>query len=306
MNFTFRHWNRKNYPTKHIIIVEDVIVQQKRILEHFNEIFEPEGLVQISIVPGALAAASIINYCPKIDLIILDHDLPEGNGTDLLNWMKQNNIKIPVITFSGIPANNEHMGNLGAEYSQFGKEDVISGKADVLINVLLELNSGIAETYINECSPNRPITYRYWITPKILVGGNINNHDDWLHLEKTYGIKAVINIETPEITRGINIPNLCEFYAPDNGEAFSKEKIHEVIKFAKMHINNPIYVHCHMGMSRSPHFTYAILRKNYNLSPEEALATVKQALPTDDHQFGFNIHTNSYIESIENALKELV
>ena len=138
MNFTFRHWNRLKYPTKHILVVEDVITQQKRILDHFNETFEPEGIVQISVVSGGLAAAGVIHHC-KIDLIILDHDLPEGNGTDLLNWMKQYNINIPVITFSGIPANNAHMGSLGASHANFGKEDVISGKADVLIKELLAI-----------------------------------------------------------------------------------------------------------------------------------------------------------------------
>jgi CheY-like chemotaxis protein len=305
MNFTFRHWNRLKYPTKHILVVEDVIVQQKRILDHFNEIFEPEGIVQISVVAGALAAAGILNHC-KIDLIILDHDLPEGNGTDLLNWMKQHNVNIPVITFSGIPANNAHMGSLGASHAYFGKEDVISGRADKLINVLLELNSGVAEDYINECSPNKPVIQRYWVTPKILVGGNINNQNDWYHLEKTYGIKAVINIETSEATRGINIPNLCEFYADDNGEHFVKERVHEVVKFAEKNSHHPIYIHCHLGMSRSTHFTYAILRHNYKLSPEDALAKIKQALPTERHHWGFNQHTQAYVESIENALKELI
>jgi DNA-binding NtrC family response regulator len=123
------------YPQKHLMIVEDIISNQRRVLDHFAQIFDSDGLVQISLVPGAIAAASIIKSC-KIDVIILDHDLPEGNGSDLLTWMKAENIKIPVITFSGIPYNNTHMGNLGAEHI-YGKEDVISGNTDVLIKSLL-------------------------------------------------------------------------------------------------------------------------------------------------------------------------
>jgi len=301
MNFTFRHWNRLKYPTKHILIVEDVIVQQKRILDHFNNIFEPEGLVQISVVSGALAAAGIINFC-KIDLIILDHDLPEGNGSDLLEWLKQFSLKIPVITFSGIPSNNQHMGYLGASHPWFGKEDVISGKADSLINVLLELNTGVAELYCNEASPDKPTIPRYWITPKILIGGNINDQSDYKHLEYDLNIKSVINLDGPEAERNIFVPNLLEFYVPDNGEAFSKERIFETIAFAEKHIKDPIYIHCHMGMSRSPHFAYIVLRGVYKLSPEEALLKIKEALPTDRHNWGFNQHSANYIKSIEEAI----
>lgn len=135
MEFTYRHHNRLVYPTKHILIVEDIIDNQKQILDHFRSIFESDGLVQISIVPGAIHAASIM-HTSKIDLIILDHDLPEGNGSDLLTWMKNKNFTVPVITFSGIPYNNQHMINLGATH-KFEKHEVISGKADELIKQIL-------------------------------------------------------------------------------------------------------------------------------------------------------------------------
>lgn len=136
MDFQFRHHNRHIYPKKHLMIIEDIIGNQKRVLDHFSNIFASDGIVQISLVPGALAAASIIKSC-KIDLIILDHDLPEGNGTDLINWMKKNNIKIPIITFSGIGQNNVNMMALGANHL-FGKEDVINGLADELILGILK------------------------------------------------------------------------------------------------------------------------------------------------------------------------
>ena len=57
-----------------------------------------------------------------------------------------------------------------------------------------------------------------------------------------------------------------------------------------------------MGYSRSPHFAYAIIRQNYKLSKEYALAKVKQSLPSDGHHWGFNQHTDSYIKSIEDAI----
>lgn len=133
--FEFRHINRATYPQKHILICEDNITNQKNILEHFLSVFHPEGLVQISVVPGALAAAAIISSC-RVDIILLDHDMPEGNGKDLLIWMKENKKNMPVITFSGIPQNNINMMNTGANYL-FNKGDVINGKADQIIKNIL-------------------------------------------------------------------------------------------------------------------------------------------------------------------------
>lgn len=52
-------------------------------------------------------------------------------------WLKHKNFcDIPVITFSGIPANNEHLKSLGAEHI-FIKNDVIAGKAnDIILRIL--------------------------------------------------------------------------------------------------------------------------------------------------------------------------
>lgn len=136
--FHFRHHNRAKYPQKHILICEDDLMQQKRVLEHFSTIFEPGGDVQFSVVPGALMAASIISST-TVDVIILDHDMPQGNGTDLINWLKNTGRDIPIITFSGIPQNNQNMGLLGAKYASFQKEDVICGRVDDLIRDLVKI-----------------------------------------------------------------------------------------------------------------------------------------------------------------------
>jgi hypothetical protein len=56
----------------------------------------------------------------------LDHDMPDGDGPELSKWMHTINKKIPVITFSGIPYNNEHLAHLGAEY-MFTKQEVFPG-----------------------------------------------------------------------------------------------------------------------------------------------------------------------------------
>jgi CheY-like chemotaxis protein len=306
MDFQFRHHNRMVYPQKHLMVVEDIIHNQKRVLDHFHSIFDSDGIVQLSLVPGSLAAAAMIKTL-KIDLIILDHDLPEGNGTDLLNWMKTNNVNIPVITFSGIPYNNQHMGNLGAAHV-FQKEEVISGKTDDLIKSILGLTvkvegPKIAEHYINTIGHNNIILPRYWVTPNILVGGNIIDQNDWEHLKKDFGIVGVINVDGLS-DKDKSIDNLLECPVPDNGNAFPKEYILQAIDFITKN-NGPVYIHCHLGFSRSPHFTYAVLRGCYLMNKEDALAKVKSSLPSPNHHWGFNQHTASYIRSIEETLSNM-
>lgn len=160
--------------------------------------------------------------------------------------------------------------------------------------------NNVAEYYINELSPNKPKIARYWITPELLVGGNILNMDDLNHLVNDFGIKSIINVDAMQNHEGA-IDNLLQVSVLDNGDGFSEEIVHKVIRFSKKHIHNPIYLHCHMVYSRSPHFAYVILRDS-GLSKEVAYNKVKLALPSNNHLWGFSQHTLSYIDSIEKAL----
>lgn len=305
MQFQFRHVGRPTYPQKHILIVEDTITHQIDVLKHFGTIFDHQGIVQLSVVPGALAAAGILGSGCKIDVIILDHDLPEGNGSDLLAWMKEKGLTIPVLTFSGIPQNNNHMMALGATHS-FIKHEIINGMADVIIKTILGLtvpqpNVGVAEWYMNTYSPQPNPMPRYWITPSLLVGGNVLNAADWAHLEKDFGIKAVINADgQPDPSE---IANICNAYVLDEGAGFPVDIVRKIVSFGKANKDAPMYVHCHMGASRSPHFVYAILRGVHGLSKDDARATVERVLPNERYKWGFNNHTASYTASIEAALE---
>jgi len=113
------------------------IIQQHKILERLMKVVPLDGTVEIHLVSGSLAAANIIAN-QNIDLIILDHDMAYGSGSDLLLWLKnrkENDSKlkeIQIITASGIPANNEHMISLGAHH-KFNKQEIIDGLADEII-----------------------------------------------------------------------------------------------------------------------------------------------------------------------------
>jgi predicted protein tyrosine phosphatase/CheY-like chemotaxis protein len=302
MKFPIRTHNRLTLPTKHLLIVEDLISNQMNILSHFNEIFEADGLVQISVVPGAESAAALIELC-KIDLIILDHDLPEGNGSDLLNWMKSKNIQIPIITFSGIPYNNSHMINLGANYL-FNKNEVINGDADHLIKKILKLNFGVAESYVNKVCINAPTAERWWATHNILVGGSIVDSNDWQHLKKTYGIDAVINVETEHDDFSYGIDKLLEIRVNDDGGDFPNTYVHQAIAFVNaVGLDKTFYIHCQMGGSRSPAFVYGVLRGCYNFTKEQALDQINKGKPSfQTNKWGWHHYHQNYIKSIEEGL----
>jgi CheY-like chemotaxis protein len=136
--FTRTLVNRNRMPEKHVLVFEDVIQNQAGIAAHFERLFVHEGIVQASFVCGAEAAAAILSSM-EVDLILLDHDMPYGNGPELLQWMKAHDCRVPVITFSGIPVNNDQLVRCGARY-RFEKAEVIGGRADGLIKQLLRLS----------------------------------------------------------------------------------------------------------------------------------------------------------------------
>lgn len=129
-------------PIKHILVCEDVLTNQLRIAQKLFTLLDPTdfGDVEVSFVSGGIAAAGIISHT-NVDLIILDHDMPAGSGPELMKWMAANGYKIPIITFSGIASNNDHLRSLGATY-WYMKDDVIDGLADMAIRFVLKMPIG--------------------------------------------------------------------------------------------------------------------------------------------------------------------
>ena len=140
MSFTRKLVNRLNMPTRHIVVCEDDLEQQARIATKLASMFGGQSDVQVSFVPGAEMAAAIIQKVP-VNLILLDHDMPYGDGVELLKsfagLLTASNLK--VITFSGIPSNNTNLMNAGAHIN-CTKDEVINGHADYEIMGALLFN----------------------------------------------------------------------------------------------------------------------------------------------------------------------
>ena len=140
MEFHTRHINRLQFPSKHIVVCEDDIDNQVKMVQSLRKFFPPQGDVQIDFVCSAMGAAAIVSNM-KVNLIILDHDMPYGSGSELIRFLKETGKTIPVITASGIPENNTNMKKLGDDLGypvhEFHKEDVFNLKIrDVIKSAL--------------------------------------------------------------------------------------------------------------------------------------------------------------------------
>ena len=142
MAFQLRHYNRLHFPDKQVLVCEDDLSHQVEFANLMRSLFEPQGTVDITFSPsGALAARAIEVFNSHLKLIILDHDMPVGNGSDLIEWMFVTSKKIPIITASGHYPNNPHMVGLCKKYEipvhKYTKQEVLDGKANELIKELV-------------------------------------------------------------------------------------------------------------------------------------------------------------------------
>lgn len=152
-NFSQWRRNRLTHPDKHVVVCEDDIMQQARIANHLADLFGGQGRVQVSFVPGGLLAWWIIQNCTgqagSVDLVILDHDMPLGNGSELIAALDEYDLRPQVLTFSGIAENNQRMWAIGEDATKqkgganrvwlADKESVIGGAWDSNIKQILGL-----------------------------------------------------------------------------------------------------------------------------------------------------------------------
>lgn len=140
----------------------------------------------------------------------------------------------------------------------------------------------IAETYKNSLYSYQPdiVVDRFWVHPRVMVGGSIIDASDWMHLVVVFQLTGVVNVETEHSDVGKEISDLCEAQVPDNGTPFDVEVLSKVLVFARRHMESPaakLYVHCQMGGSRSPAFAYLILRGVLGIDRHQALEDIRNS-----------------------------
>jgi hypothetical protein len=162
-------------------------------------------------------------------------------------------------------------------------------------------SEALAERYINRMYIDHPAV-RWWAHSRILVGGSINNSDDFENMQNKFGVTSVISVESEHSDSG-KVPEaiLCHLPTPDDGSAPSVQHWKTLIDFAQVALkdsSSKVYVHCQMGGSRSPAAAYAIMRTVFNFNPNDALAHI-QRFKTG---YGEHWYHRNYLESVETAL----
>lgn len=111
------HMNRKVFPTRWILVVEDNIEMQSMLLSLLRKRYGSEGAIMATAVSSARHAVALLQDKGLVDrllCILADHDTQWGTGSQLLEYLKMHKITSPICSISGIHANNVNMVNAGA------------------------------------------------------------------------------------------------------------------------------------------------------------------------------------------------
>ncbi len=122
-----------------------------------------------------------------------------------------------------------------------------------------------------------------------------------------HGVGAVVNVDgRSEAHLPIDSHYLFEAPTADDGNPFSRAAVRDAVSFARSRLKvgvRALYVHCHIGVSRSPAFAYGILRWALDMSPEQALAGLNSSgaeYGTD--YLGYAPKHRVYLDAVEAAL----
>lgn len=168
-------------------------------------------------------------------------------------------------------------------------------------------NQPPAEAYENPfTSPPGHTVLRWWLPdfPRIMVGGNVVSQADWEHLANDFGITHCLDVEAGRPNDGRVPPSrYLKVEMVDNGMPMAAELLRQACSFARDVLSQEetrLYLHCHLGGSRSPAYAYAILRCVYGLSHEDGIVAVNKGFP---HGAGYEwSHTpasHAYIGAID-------
>lgn len=146
------------------------------------------------------------------------------------------------------------------------------------------------------------VAKRWWIDPRILVGGSIIDAADFEQLREASGISHVLSVESERSDWGkVPFERLCYLPTADDGAPQPPKILQDAALFGEKVLAQPrckLYVHCQMGASRSPTYAYAVLRKAYGVSREEFLKRVRLVMP----EWGKHPWHPVYMTSVEDAV----
>jgi hypothetical protein len=161
----------------------------------------------------------------------------------------------------------------------------------------------LATEYLNVRGTPPRVCRRWWAHPSVLVGGNVLSAEDWASLRDGLGVRSVLNVDHLS-SEGLGIERLCQAPVPDDGTPLPAGLVRHAVSFARLWIGlGPVYVHCHLGVSRSPAFAYAVMRWALDMGPDAALEAVRSGGGELGRSYGEHPRQRAYLDSVEAALR---
>ena len=136
-DFSLWRVNRLVFPTRWVLICEDDLDQQIVLLGFFRRRYGTQGEVLPIVVGSGVPGLGVYRAMKGIIepmAVLLDHDMPFGNGAELTVALRANGYKGPIIAMSGVAPNNGKMVSLGANVTapQKGADPALPKFFDVL------------------------------------------------------------------------------------------------------------------------------------------------------------------------------
>jgi len=165
-------------------------------------------------------------------------------------------------------------------------------------------NDPPVESYTNHlCQP--PATVLRWAIPgyPLMVGGNIQDAADLAHIQRDFGVTHVLDVEAgrgPTCEHEPGKYKKIEFV--DNGMPMAAALLREACEFARdaLKSGGKLMTHCHMGASRSPAITYAILRTVYGLNHEDGLVAINRGFPHGEgYEWSYHQCQQAYVGAVD-------
>jgi len=199
-----------------LMIVEDCEITRERLE---NAIHHGGSFRLISSVGTFKAAVSILENCPP-DILLTDIDLPDGNGIDLIQMLKQPNIKTELAIVITIFGDEGHV-----------IEALKAGASGYLLkdDEFIEINNAITQM-VQGGSPISPAIARYLLSELSYKSTSIidettpqlseREHETLLLVSKGYTSKEIgkmlevsfhtINAHVKSIYRKLSVSNRAE------------------------------------------------------------------------------------------------
>lgn len=81
---------------KRVLVIDDNLVAQEIISDWLIDTFKTDILLASNVNEAFLLLEN-----NTVNLIVCDYEMPDGNGEDVLKYLKNNMLNMPMILFSG-------------------------------------------------------------------------------------------------------------------------------------------------------------------------------------------------------------